>query len=249
MIHYHGGPVTPNAAAVSLWTRRHGLASFERPDQVALIAEVCQSFCLDNGAFTVWKAGGGEVDIDAYAAWVQEWDRHPGFDFAIIPDVIDGSEFDNDRMIARWYTRGMRHGVPVWHLHESLERLEYLARAYPRVALGSSGQWSTPGTDAWWARMAEAMPVVTDEFGRPKVKLHGLRMLAPAIFGRVPLASADSCNVALNIGIDQRWTGAYPPVTPQQRALVLAERIEHAPAATRWDARPRAVADQLGLFD
>lgn len=237
MLHYHGGPITPVSAAVALWTRRHGLTSFAHPTQVALMAEVCQSFCLDNGAFTNWKAGKGEIDVASYAAWVREWDRHPGFDFALIPDVIDGDEADNDRMVASWYAAGMRHGVPVWHLHESLERLERLIRSYPRVALGSSGQWATIGTDDWWERMDEVRDVVCDDQGRPKTKLHGLRMLSPAIFSRIPLSSADSCNVAMNIGVDVKWKGTYQPLTEATRALVIAERIEQHAAASTWAKR------------
>lgn len=244
MIHYHGGPVTPVAAAVALWTRRHAFVSFESHSQVSLAAEVCQSFALDNGAFSLWRSGRGRVDVAAYAAWVREWQQHPGFDFAIIPDVIDGSEFDNDQMLARWTcTERMRcASVPVWHLHESFERLERLVRGvlggvYNRIALGSSGQWSTPGTPEWWARMDEVRPVVCDENNRPIVKLHGLRMLNPTIFSHIPLASADSCNVAMNIGKDTKWSGTYQPMTELQRALVLAERIELHAAASRWSQR------------
>lgn len=112
-----------------------------------------------------------------------------------------------------------------------------IGRVYPAVALGSSGQWSTPGTDAWWVRIGEAMEVACDEHGRPLCKLHGLRMLSPTIFSQLPLASADSCNVARNIGLDKRWSGAYAPVTPMQRALVLAERIELHATAARWSRR------------
>ena len=46
--------------------------------------------------------------------------------------------------------------MPVWHLHESLERLQRLARCWRTVALGSSGQWSSPGTGVWWKRMGIA---------------------------------------------------------------------------------------------
>lgn len=239
MIHYHGGPIWPQAAAVQLWTRRHAFCSFEHPSQTPLAAEVCQSFALDNGAFSKWRAGKGKVDIGAYADYVREWEHHPGFDFAIIPDIIDGSEFDNDKMLSAWIC-GQRMrcaSVPVWHLHESLERLAYLINAYPRVALGSSGQWATPGTEDWWDRMEEVRPVACDELGRPKVKLHGLRMLNPTIFAHIPFASADSCNVALNIGKDVKWTGTYQPITPGQRSLVLAERIELHAAAARWSQR------------
>lgn len=237
MIHYHGGPIWPTTAAVALWTRRHGMTSFEHPEQVALMAEVCQSFTIDNGAFTKWKAGRGIVDVRAYAEFVRQWDKHPGFDWCLIPDVVDGTEFDNDQMIASWCAAGMRHGVPVWHLHENFERLEYLCRCYPRVAIGSSGQWPTPGEESWWRRMDEVRDVVCDERGRPKTRLHGLRMLNPTIFSHIPFASADSTNVAQNIGKDVKWKGTYQPLTEMQRALVLAERIEHHVAAVTWSKR------------
>lgn len=251
MLHYHGGPVTPTSAAIALWTRRHALVSFARPDQMALAADVCQSFILDNGAFTLWKAGGGQVDVAAFADWVREYERHPGYDFALIPDTIDGSAFDNDRMIARWFGERVERGVPVWHMHEPVERLDWLIRCaqshvYPAVALGSSGEFAQVGSYAWWNRMSVAMDVATDKEGRPRCKLHGLRMLSPDVLSKVPLASADSCNVARNTGLDRRWTGSYAPVTPGQRALVLAERIEHVEAATRWERQ--SVHTQGELF-
>lgn len=242
MIHYHGGPVTPVDAAVSLWTRRHALVSFAWPSQLPLAAEVSQSFVLDNGAFSLWQKGGGVVDVVAYAEWVSAYERHPAFDFAIIPDQIDGDEAANDRLIARWFNQRVDRGVPVWHMHEDLDRLRYLitcvqSRVFPCLALGSSGAYAKVGDAAWWGRMQEVMEVACDDVGRPLCRLHGLRMLSPTIFSHVPLASADSCNVARNIGLDQRWRGAYAPVTPKQRALVLAERIEHHVAAVRWSRR------------
>ncbi len=240
MIHYHGTPITPTAAAVAFYSRRHAFVSFEHQQQMALAAEVCQSFALDNGAFSKWTKGEGQVDIAAYADFVRKWERHPGFDFAIIPDVIDGDELANDKMIGAWIcgNENMRcESVPVWHLHESLSRLEYLARAYKRIAIGSSGQWSTPGTPEWWQRMEEVRPVLTDELGRPIVKIHGLRMLNPTIFAHIPLASADSCNVAMNVGLDGRWKGAYQPLTENTRAMVLGERIELHASATTWSKR------------
>ena len=51
-----------------------------------------------------------------------------------------------------------RHlGVPVWHMHESAERLRRLGEAWQRIAIGSSGRYSTPGTAGWWQRMGQAM--------------------------------------------------------------------------------------------
>ncbi len=236
MIHYHGSPCTPNAAALQLYRARHACVSFARPDQLSLIAEVAQSFILDNGAFAAWSTG-QELDVEGYAEWAREWVQHPGFDWLLIPDVIDGTENDNEGMQSRWFKIApdlWKHSVPVWHLHESIDRLAYMVSAWPRVALGSSGEYADPETPRWWSRIAEAMSVACDDRGRPKCRLHGLRMLSPTITSHLPLASADSTNVAANIGIDSRWTGAYQPASKGVRALVLADRIESHASAARW---------------
>ena len=163
--------------------------------------------------------------------WVDDWHRHPGFEWALIPDVIEGSEEENDRLLEAWPLH--LPGVPVWHLHESLERLKRLAAQWSTVALGSSGQWATPGTAGWWRRLADAMDAICDEHGRPLCRLHGLRMLNPDIFTRLPLASADSTNAAVNCGSVSRF-GMYTPPTAAQRAAVIAERIEAHNSAATW---------------
>lgn len=235
MIHYHGGPVTPSTAAIALWQRRHAMVSFANPEQVALAAEVCQSFALDNGAYTIWRQG-GTLDVASYVAWINTWKQHPAFDWALIPDVIDGDEATNDLMFAEYRSAGgdLLAGVPVWHLHESIGRLERLCRTFPRVALGSSGRYAVVGTSEWWQRIGEAMDAICDADGRPCCRLHGLRMLDPTVFSQLPLASADSANVARNIGIDQKWNGAYAAISKDVRALVLADRIERHASAARW---------------
>jgi len=177
-------------------------------------------------------------DWKAYYQWVREWYRHPGFDFAIIPDVIDGTERDNDDLVMLWATSDLSHcGVPVWHLHEKPGRLARLCGGWRRVALGSSGEWKDPGSEAWWDRMCEVLPLITDGEGRPHTKLHGLRMLDPEVFTRLPLASADSTNAAINSGYTEvRW-GAYCPKDNWQRAEVIACRIEAHNSAPRWVKR------------
>lgn len=231
MIHYHGTPIggTRQDAARFL-AGRHALVPFPRQDDVAIVAEVCQSFCFDNGAFSVWKKG-GTLDIEGYLRWVDDWRRHPGFDWALIPDVIDGDEADNDRLLEQWPEH--LPGVPVWHLHESIERLVRLASSWKTVAFGSSGQWRSPGTAAWWKRMAAAMDAICNDQGRPMCRLHGLRMLDPAIFTRLPFASADSTNAAVNGGSISRF-GMYAPPTAGQRASVIADRIEAHTSAPIW---------------
>jgi len=244
MIHYHGGPITPNSAAIGAWRRGHACVSFAYPRQMALACEVAQSVMVDNGAFTAWRMRGEQVAEVDYALWVSEWARHPAFDWALIPDVIDGSEGDNDELVARWpLARDL--SVPVWHLHESLGRLDRLVGGWPRVALGSSGHFAVIGNKAWRTRMADAMEVCCDSGGRPKAKLHGLRMLNPTIFSQYPFASCDSTNVARNIGIDKAWKGTYIPRTREMRAMILTERIELHCSAARWNGRTGGMNREL----
>lgn len=249
MIHYHGGPISgENINAVILWKARHAMISFANQQQDCIAAEVSQSFALDNGAYSMWKIG-KRPDWEKYSHWVNKWAAHPGFDFAIIPDVIEGEEKENDDLIDWWFSSLRRYqSCPVWHMHESLERLEKLSYLYPwRIALGSSGRYATVGTLDWWARIAEAMTIVTDKEGRPRCKLHGLRMLNPTVFSHIPLASADSTNVARNIGYDKAWEGnPYCPMTQATKALILAERIESHASASHWTGY--SVAENFTLF-
>jgi hypothetical protein len=231
VIHYHGTPITPLTAAAKVLRGKHAFISFARPEQLDVALEVCQSFAVDCGAFSAWRSG-AEVSWPKYYDWVKGLLRVPNFDWAIIPDVIDGNEADNDALAAEWPHGSV--GVPVWHMHESLDRLTRLATDWPRVALGSSGDYSRVGSREWWDRITKAMHAICDGDGLPAAKLHGLRMLNPEVFSRLPFASADSCNVARNIGIDSKWNGGYAPPTKEWRAVVLSERIEQFNAAQRW---------------
>lgn len=236
MIHYHGLPITPASAAVAAVRGGHAFISFAHADQLSIAIEVCQSFALDNGAFSAWRGGAPITDWTPYYAWVADHARNPHCDFAVIPDVIDGSDADNDALLTEW-PHG-RVGAPVWHMGSSLERLERLMETFPRICLGSSGQFATVGDAAWWGRMAEIMRVVCDDDGFPRCKLHGLRMLNPDVFGRLPLASADSTNIGRNVGIDSHWRGTYSPPNKETRATVMRARIESINAPARWVAQP-----------
>lgn len=243
MIHYHGLPITPEDAAAIILAGGHAFISFAHPEQLTLACEVCQSFALDNGAFSVWRTkGGNRQDWTDYYRWTERVLRLPGCDWAVIPDVIGGGEEANDALLAEW-PHGQR-GVPVWHMQESLHRLAALVAAWPRVAIGSAGQFASVGTDKWWNRMCEIMSIICDSDGLPRCKVHGLRMLDSEVFSRLPLASADSCAVARNIGIDAAWTGSYRPPTKATRGVVLRARIEATNGASAWAGR----AKQMDLF-
>lgn len=235
MIHYHGADIGGRVDLAHRFCKgRHVMVSFARPAHLEIVAEVCSSFVLDNGAFTTWTKG-ESFDLDGYYEWCEKWIHHPACDWAVIPDVIDGTAKDNDKLLWQWPFARER-GMPVYHFHEPISRLAGLCGWWKRVALGSSGKWPTPGTDSWWERVKEFMPRIVNERGQPYAKLHGLRMLNPEIFRRLPLNSADSANAAINAGSKSRF-GLYPHPESFGRSNVIADRIESMPAASHWNNR------------
>jgi hypothetical protein len=236
VIHYHGLPITPATVAVRAVEAGHAFVSFAHADQLGVAVEVCQSFAVDNGAFSAWKSGRPVQNWSFFYAWAAQCKLIPSCDFAVIPDVIDGDETANDALLDEW-PLGAMFGAPVWHMHESLNRLDRLAATYLRVCIGSSGQYATVGNDIWRARIDQAMRTVCDWQGRPLVKLHGLRMLNPKVFTQLPFASADSTNIGRNVGIDKHWAkGNYLPPTKEARAQVMRSRIEsfNSPATYKF---------------
>jgi hypothetical protein len=251
MRHYHGTPCGgTRSEAASFLMGRNALVPWLRDEDMGAVAEVCDSFMLDCSAYTAWKSGTPITDWSGYYRWVMLWAQHPGFDFAVCPDVIDGDEAANDAMLAQWceLVPAWVRCAPVWHLHESLDRLSRLVETNKtqRLCLGSSGQFATPGTPKWWRRIEEAMNVCCDGQGRPLCPLHGLRMLDPAIFHRLPLASADSTNAVRN-GSSVRRFGMYCPPTSGQRQSVIADRIEAHQSAAVWVPRDEQACLEFSL--
>ncbi|MDZ2238144.1 hypothetical protein M2638_27215, partial [Klebsiella pneumoniae] len=81
---------------------------------------------------------------------------------------------------------------------------------------GSMGEYDAKRPRRCVARLRDLIRHVVDENGYPICKLHGLRMLNADIFRHIPLSSADSTNVARNIGIDKSWQkSAYAPASKE----------------------------------
>ena len=151
---YHGTPIGGSRQDTARFlVGRDALVPFPRRDDMGAVGEFCRSFVFDNGAFSVWKRG-AVLDVQGFTDWCDEWHRHPGFDWALIPDVIDGTAEDNDALLTDWPAH--IRGVPIFHLHEPLERAERLANMYPIVALGSSGEGPTPGAARGASKVAAA---------------------------------------------------------------------------------------------
>lgn len=247
MIPYVGMPITPEEAAARAVRWGHAFCSARYLNQLPLVLEICQTFAMDHGGFSAWKSGEPITDWQFYYALIAELHRYPQFDFCVIPDVIDGTEAENDALLDEWPWRltAPHVGAPVWHLNESLDRLDRMVSQWPRICLGSSGEYAQIGTPKWWTRMAEAMDVICDKQGRPCAKIHGLRMLDPAIFTRFPFASADSTNIARNIGIDSAWRRSYPLVSKASRAGVMRERLEVFQSPTFYDRSAAPIQEPL----
>ncbi|HIH8281403.1 hypothetical protein [Escherichia coli] len=248
MIHFHGGPITPDTCAIKAWKGRHAFISYANAGQINLASEITQSFALDNGAFSFWKSN-NPVDWENYYAFVERWGNHPRFAFAIIPDVIGGSSEENDALIAKW-PLGRGVGVPVWHMNEPDERFIRLCNEFPRVAIGSMGEYDAKRPRTCRAKLRDLIKHVVDKNGYPISKLHGLRMLNKDIFMHIPLSSADSTNIARNINIDKYWEKTpYRTSSKETRAWVLAERIEsnNSASSLRYDPERDRFTPQLAF--
>lgn len=234
MIHYHGGPITPEVCALRAWKGRHACVSFANQEQINLASEITQSWFVDNGAFTFWKKENEmSRDWSDYYEFCEKWKNHPRLDFMAIPDVIDGGQEANDKLLKEW-PHGKDKGVPVWHMNESDDRFIRLCNEYPRVAIGSCGEYDVSRPRKAVEKLKDVIRHVVDKNGYPICKLHGMRMLNQSVFKHIPLSSADSTNVARNIGIDKNWSkGNYQPASKQTRAYVMVERIESVNSASK----------------
>lgn len=216
MIHYHGTPITPRSALLEL-AGRHFCVSHPRPDYLRTCHEIGQSVLLDNGAFSAWR-GVRSRNAREFYEWAEPWLDYPTT-WVVVPDQVEGDEEANERLLAEWRARGLPKGAPVWHLHESLDRLRALCFEFERVCFGSSGAYRVVGSDAWHRRIAEAFDAIAEPSGRvPWV--HMLRGMSMARF--YPFGSVDSTDVARNHN--------RPQNTPRQ----LAERWDAMQGPARW---------------
>jgi hypothetical protein len=221
MIHYHGTPITPIAKFYKMGGRCFCI-SYATPTDVTRAHEIGQSVLLDNGAFTFWRQG---VEVSAawwedYAKWAEPWLDHPTT-WAIIPDVIGGTEQENDALIFKWPRHLFKQSAPVWHMHESLDRLKYLCEAWPKVCIGSSGEYADPRSSPWAYRMDETFNAIIPNGGKPPTWIHMLRAMDQAINGQWPFASTDSTNAAQNHHLYNCPTD-------------IASKIDRKQAPARW---------------
>lgn len=255
-IHYHGGPLWGGDELLNALYRNSGaLVSYARPDQIRKIATIPCKLILDNGAFSKWmemrKAANDNAPSPQW--WDEYWRGYHDFvggwfsriEWFIIPDVIEGTEAENDRLIENVPAWLMSKAVPVWHSDESIERFVRLCERFPRVAIGCCGPHRSIRSAAWKKRMTEAFNAIYVERQLP-VKIHGLRMLDGRALSQFPFDSADSTNVAINV---PKTKARLPTVTDKlARTAIMRHTIEMVkpPTVHEWKV---ALNDNVPLLN
>jgi hypothetical protein len=217
-MHYHGTPITPMTALYQL-AGRSFCVSFARPDQVKQCHNIGQSVMLDNGAFSMWRAG-KPTNWSAYYDWSDKWLAYPTT-WAVIPDVIDGGATLQDDLLAQW-PHGDR-GAPVWHMDEPIERLVRLTDSWSRVCIGSTSVYATVLSDSWCARMDDAWDAVARAHSRLP-QIHMLRGMQ-CVGRRWPFASVDSTDIGRNHS------------RPDNVAWAMVDRWDAVQCPSRWNVR------------
>ena len=167
---------------------------------------------FDNGAFSTFTGKSTQKNaptLDEYYLWLSKVLVAPHW--AVVPDVIDGGESQNDTLAKTWPFSRAHAGV-VWHMDESLERLRNLAEDWPRVCIGSTKMYGRPSSKSALKRLDEVFRFL-ERYGYTKSRwIHGFRMMM-ALSGRYPFASVDSADLAINhhvigknvLSIANRW--------------------------------------------
>lgn len=203
-MHIHGGPHWgPIDVYKALYQNGWGLVSFNRPHLLKKMATLDTKIVLDNGAYSTWRSKKNEPGFNwddhwtKFYLWVNQWFYR--IEWFIIPDVIEGTEEENDRLVSRVPSSLRDKAVPVWHSTESLERLVKLCKEYKLVAIGLCGEHYMPNSKIALARLTEVFNKIYIEEGLLDAKIHGLRMLNGTIMGNYPFHSCDSSSVAINV--------------------------------------------------
>lgn len=221
-LHYHVTPITPNHQLMRL-AGRCFLVRYGRHDQLELVRQIASSILYDNGAFGFYteamkaferdKAAGLDVQADdyirvstdwnAYYAWIDPLLDNPT-SWAIVPDVIGASSQEQDALLKQW-PHGKERAAPVWHMDEPIDRLLRLLDEWPRVCIGSTGEYwriwlpGREGVDldpAWEARQDKVWEALERRFRRTPY-VHMLRGMA-TLGRRWPFASGDSSDAGQN---------------------------------------------------
>lgn len=200
MLKVYVTPITPNFVFEKFFKNKAVLISYLTPQNYVKAVEINCKIYFDNGAFTFYmneekrKKHNFNNDYENFYNFLE----NKIFEHFFIPDIINGTEKANNILIQQVPSYLKSKAIPVFHLHESLERLEFIISNWSYIALGSSQEYWKIGNLSWFIRMNEIMKILCDKDGKPKVKIHMLRCLNKDIFTKFPFFSGDSSNFARN---------------------------------------------------
>ena len=198
---------------------KHFCVSFEDHRDIDWCVKNGQSVMLDNGAFSAFTKG-KTIDFKAYEEWIEPYLYPPNW--AIIPDVIDGSVEEQKELMKMFYHLPNHLVSPVWHMSLPINWLLELADNFPRFCFGSSGKYWQVGSSVWCRRADEAWNELTKRGHKSWV--HMMRGLS--LCGDVyPFASADSTNVARN------FKNKGSQMCPER----MARRIDSVQSPLKWN--------------
>lgn len=224
-MHYHGLPLSPRIELEKLRGKCFCVSYADARDADWCMVNA-QSVMWDNGAFTAFRQG-KEFDPQAFAAWVSP--RLGPLHWAVIPDVIDGTEEQQRDRLKAW-PHPKEFSAPVWHMGLSIDWLVELASTHPRICFGSSERYWQVGSPIWARRADEAFNAL---------ERRGLRLWVHMLRGldlcgdKWPFTSADSVNVARNF--------KNAPTCPER----LARVIDGRQCPIRW----HMAAEQLDMLE
>ena len=146
---------------------------------------------LDSGAFSAFTKG-VDVDLDAYCRYIHDnMDIIEVIDGALCASVLDGigdpyKTYLNQKAMEE---RGVKP-LPCFHYGEPEEYLEYYIENYSYITLGGMVPISTPQLRYWLDRLWSKY--LTDDEGRPKIKVHGFGLTVLELMTKYPWYSVDS---------------------------------------------------------
>lgn len=140
---------------------------------------------LDSGAFSAFSKG-AKVDLPRYCDYI-----HANKDIVEVASVLDGIGDPELTWQNQWQMeqRGT-NPLPCFHYGEDTAYLDHYVANYDYITLGGMVPVSTQQLYHWLDRMwAEHL---TDEHGKPLVKVHGFGLTSIPLMAKYPWYSVDS---------------------------------------------------------
>lgn len=166
---------------------------------------------LDSGAFSIWKAGKGDVDLEEYINYCLKLQRGEEFKSitfvcldkipgtigraASVHEIKDAAELSLENY-KRMKEAGVENVLPVYHLGEELSCLKKIIDT-GATYIGVGGLARAVGN----RRKGDWLDTVFGFLrGYSEMKVHGFGMTDSSLLLRYPFFSADSCTPHINVG-------------------------------------------------